>query len=174
MRSRSQSGARCGDGDCTWGRGRASWCDWETQWSLVYSPFGPPEKRQKRLTLMYRPTCLWVSRVWDWDRRVTCYMHWHLSCIKLNYNLLVKSWTHDLKSGFIINIKSWTHDLKSGFIISNHNLMIWNQDLFYQIINLWFEIRIYYIKSWTYDLNQDLLYQIINAWFEIKIYYIIS
>ena len=66
--------------------------------------------------------------------------------------------------------------------------MIWNQDLLYQIINLWFEIRIYYMKSWTYDLksgfiisnhklmiwNQDLLYQIINAWFEIRIYYIKS
>ena len=66
--------------------------------------------------------------------------------------------------------------------------MIWNQDLLYQIINARFEIKIYYIKSWTYDLksrfiisnhklmiwNQDLLYQIINARFEIRIYYIKS
>ena len=57
--------------------------------------------------------------------------------------------------------------------------MIWNQDLLYQIMNAWFEIRIYYIKSQTYDLksriiisnhegmiwNQDLLYEIMNAWF---------
>ena len=49
----------------------------------------------------------------------------------------------------IYYIKSWTHDLKSGFIISNHEHMIWNQDLWrvYQIMNAWFEIRIYYIKS---------------------------
>ena len=66
--------------------------------------------------------------------------------------------------------------------------MIWNQDLLYQIINLWFEINIYYIKSWGHDLksefivsnhkrmilNNNLLYQIINAWFEINIYYIKS
>ena len=87
-----------------------------------------------------------------------------------------------MKSRLIIS------NLNSRLIISNHNLMIWNQDLLYQIINLWFKIRIYYIKSWTYDLksgsiisnhklmiwNQDSLYQIINAWFEIKIYYIKS
>ena len=30
--------------------------------------------------------------------------------------------------------------------------MIWNQDLLYQIINAWFEIRIYYIKSMMYDI----------------------
>ena len=66
--------------------------------------------------------------------------------------------------------------------------MIWNQDLLYQIIKLWSKIRIYYIKSWAYDLksgfilsnhklmiwNQHLLYQIINAWLEIRIYYIKS
>ena len=27
-------------------------------WSTTLCGFGPPEKRQKRLTLMYRPTCL--------------------------------------------------------------------------------------------------------------------
>ena len=164
-------------------------------------PFGPPETRQKRLTLIYRPTCLWVSRVWDWDRHVTCHMFWHLhvSCIKLNHNLLVKS---------------WTYDLKSGFIISKHEHMIWNQDLIYQIMNALFEIRIHYIKSWMHDLKSGfiisnhecmiwfslslsrswgregedlgnevgthdlksgfLLYQIINLWFEIRINYIKS
>ena len=108
-----------------------------------------------------------------------------VSCIKLNHNLLVKSWTHDLKSGFITSIsnhggmiwnqdllyqimnawfeiriyynKSQTYDLKSGFIISNHNFMIWNQDLLYQIINLWFKIRISYIKSWTHDLKSAFI-----------------
>ena len=30
--------------------------------------------------------------------------------------------------------------------------MIWNQDLFYQIINAWFEIRIYCIKTMMYDI----------------------
>ena len=30
--------------------------------------------------------------------------------------------------------------------------MIWNQDLLFQIINARFEIRIYYIKSMTYDI----------------------
>ena len=38
LRSRSRSGAHCGDGGCTWGRGCTSWCDWETRWSLVDSP----------------------------------------------------------------------------------------------------------------------------------------
>ena len=28
---RSRSGVRCGDGGCTRGGGRASWCDWETR-----------------------------------------------------------------------------------------------------------------------------------------------
>ena len=162
-------------------------------------PFGPPETRQKRLTLIYRPTCLWVSHVWDWDCHVTCHMNWHLLCVKLNHNLLVKS---------------WMHDLKSGFIISKHEHMIWNQDLLYQIMNALFEIRIHYIKSGMHDLksgfiisnhecmiwfslslslapgdgkertlgtrlehmiwNQDLLSQIINLWFEIRINYIKS
>ena len=66
--------------------------------------------------------------------------------------------------------------------------MIWNQYLLYQIIKVWFEKIIYYIKSQRYDLksefiisnhkrmilNNNLLYQIINAWFEINIYYIKS
>ena len=30
--------------------------------------------------------------------------------------------------------------------------MIWNQDLLYQIINSWVKNKIYYIKSWTYDI----------------------
>ena len=67
--------------------------------------------------------------------------NWHLLCIKLNHNLLVKS---------------WTHDLKSGFIISKHEHLIWNQDSLYQIMNAWFEIRIYYIKSWMHDLILSL------------------
>ena len=33
--------------------------------------------------------------------------------------------------------------------------MIWNQDLLYQIINAWFEINIYYIKSLTYDIISE-------------------
>ena len=33
LRSRGRSRARCGHGSCTWGRGRASWCDWETRWA---------------------------------------------------------------------------------------------------------------------------------------------
>ena len=35
--------------------------------------------------------------------------------------------------------------------------MIWNQDLLYQIMNAWFEIRIYYIKSWTHDLKSGFI-----------------
>ena len=74
----------------------------------------------------------------------------------------------------IYYIKSWTRDLKSGFIISNHERVIWNQDLLYQIIN--YDLKSGLIIS-NHDLviwNQDLLYQIINLWFEIKIYYIKS
>jgi len=37
--------------------------------------------------------------------------------------------------------------MKPGFIISNNKYMISNQNLLYQIIDAWFEIRIYYIKS---------------------------
>ena len=33
-------------------------------------------------------------------------------------------------------MKSYTYDLKSGVIISNHKLMIYNQNLLYEIINL--------------------------------------
>ena len=33
--------------------------------------------------------------------------------------------------------------------------MIWNQDLLYQIIKVWFEINIYYIKSLTYDIISE-------------------
>ena len=40
----------------------------------------------------------------------------------------IKSWTNDLKSGFIIS----NHDLKSRFILSNHKCMIWNKNLLYQ------------------------------------------
>ena len=112
-----------------------------------------------------------------------------------------KSWFQIMRSWFDIisldlkiilfenNIifKSCVHDLTNKLWFKlNHECMIWNQDLLYQIMNVWFEIRIYYIKSWTYDLNsgfltsnhklmiwnQDLLYQIINAWFEIRIYYV--
>ena len=36
---------------------------------------------------------------------------------------------------------------------NNHKLMIWNQDLLYQIINTRFEMRIYYIKSQMHDLK---------------------
>ena len=59
----------------------------------------------------------------------------------------------------IYYIKSWTHDLKSIFIISNHERMIWNQGLLYQILNIRFEIRIYYLKSWTYmyDLKSGFI-----------------
>ena len=32
-----------------------------------------------------------------------------------------------------------------------------NQDLLYQIINLWFKIRVYYIKSWTNDLKSRFI-----------------
>ena len=36
--------------------------------------------------------------------------------------------------------------------------MIWNNNLFYQIINAWFEIRIYYIKSLTNDIiSQNII-----------------
>ena len=85
---------------------------------------------------------------------------------------------HDLKPGSIIPvyqimnawfeiriyyIKSWTYDLKSGFIISNHKLMIWNQDLLYQIINAWFEIRIYIV-----------LYQINDVWYHITKLYLVN
>ena len=66
--------------------------------------------------------------------------------------------------------------------------MIWNQDLLYQIINLWFKIRIYYIKSWTYDLksrfiisnykcmiwNKNLLYQINDVWYHITKLYLVN
>ena len=54
-------------------------------------------------------------------------------------------------------IKSWTHDLKWGFIISNHERMIWNEDLLHQIMNAWFEMRIYYIKSWMHDLKSGCI-----------------
>ena len=43
---------------------------------------------------------------------------------------------------------------------TNRKCKIWNKNLLYQIITAWFEKNIYYIKSWTYDLN---------VWFEIKI-----
>ena len=49
----------------------------------------------------------------------------------------------------------WRMDLLSGFTISNHKRMIWNQDLLYQIIKVWFEINIYYIKSLTYDIISE-------------------
>ena len=54
--------------------------------------------------------------------------------------------------------------------------MIWKNNLLYQIMNIWFEIRIYLIISNNKLMiwNQDLLYQIINAWFEIRICYIQS
>ena len=137
---RSRSGARCGDGSCTWGRGCASWCDWETRWSLVNSP----------LNCLRHGISDWpwyiVRHVCEFPMSETeivmCHINWQLSCIKLNHNLLVKS---------------WTHDLKSGFIITNHERMIWNQDLLYQIMNAWLEIRIYYIKSWMHDLKSGFI-----------------
>ena len=80
--------------------------------------------------------------------------------------------------------------MKSGFIISNHKLMIWNQDLLYQIMNVWFENRIYYIKSQTYDLrsrfiisnhkcacmiwNKNLLYQIKHVWYHVAKLYLVN
>ena len=54
-------------------------------------------------------------------------------------------------------VSMWWTENSSRLIVSNHNLMIWNQDFLYQIINLWFEIRIYYIKSWTYDLKSRFI-----------------
>ena len=33
--------------------------------------------------------------------------------------------------------------------------MILNNNLLYQIINAWFEIKIYYIKSLTYDIISE-------------------
>ena len=70
----------------------------------------------------------------------------------------------------IYYIKSWTYDLKSGFIISNNKLMIWNQDLLYQIINAWFEIRICYIKSMTYDIiSQNFIFVNNEKKYKIKL-----
>jgi len=37
--------------------------------------------------------------------------------------------------------------MKPGFIISNHEHMIWNQDLLYQIINTWFHITKLYLVN---------------------------
>ena len=66
------------------------------------------------------------------------------------------------------------HDLKSGFIIWNHEHMIWNHYLLYEIMNTWFEIRICCMKSWTHGLKSGFVVEIMNAWFEIRIYYMKS
>ena len=49
---RSRSEVRCGDGGCT-----------RDAIEPAQQPMGTPEKRQKRLTMKYRPTCLGVSRI---------------------------------------------------------------------------------------------------------------
>ena len=73
LRSRSRSGTRCGDGRCTWGRGDASWCDWETRWSLVDSRTAWDTAEATDLDIS---SDMFVSFPREWDRHVTWFPVW--------------------------------------------------------------------------------------------------
>ena len=88
----------------------------------------------------------------------------------------------------LVQINSKLNSKPYEYLYTLHSTQFNYHYLLYQIMNIWFEIRIYYIKSWTYDLksrfiisnhklmiwNKNLLYQINDVWYHITKLYLVN